>query len=92
MEYIQNLQEKEDISEVIEKNQAQERKALEGAIRKLQKELTKTADGIATMEERIPEAIAGSYPLSIAELASAIRKQKEKEEEQKRLLGKRKAQ
>ncbi len=91
LEYIQNLQEKEDIFEVIEKNQAQERKALEGAIRKLQKELTKTADGIATMEERIPEAIAGSYPLSIAELASAIRKQKEKEEEQKRLLREKKS-
>lgn len=38
------------------------------------------------MEEHIPEAITGAYPLSVGELASAIRRQKEKEEEQKRIL------
>lgn len=72
LEYIQNLQEKEDIFEVIEKGQNQKRKALESGIRKLEKELKKTVEGITAMEAYIPEAISGTYPLSIEELASAI--------------------
>ncbi len=91
LEYIRNLQEKEDIFDVIEKNQNQERKALEAGIRRLEKELKKTAEGIAAMEECIPEAVAGRYPLSIGELASAIRRQKEKEDEQKQLLKEKKS-
>lgn len=91
LEYIQNLQEKEDIFEAIEKNQEQERKGLEGIIRRMEKELKKTAEGIAAMEKCIPEAVAGTYPLSIGELASAIRRQKEKEEEQKQLLREKKS-
>lgn len=38
------------------------------------------------MEEHIPEAIAGDYPLSLEELASAIRRQKEKLTEQERKI------
>lgn len=85
-EYIQKLQEKENIFEVIERNQDQERKALESEIRRLEKELKKTSEGIAAMEGCIPEAVTGNYPLTLSELASAIRRQKEKEEEQKQLL------
>lgn len=55
LEYIQNLQEKEDIFEVIEKSQNQKRKALESGIRKLEKELKKTVEGITAMEAYIPE-------------------------------------
>lgn len=91
LEYIQNLQEKEDIFEVIEKGQNQKRKALESGIRKLEKELKKTVEGITAMEAYIPEAISGTYPLSIEELASAIRRQREKAEEQKRLLKEKKS-
>lgn len=91
LEYIQNLQEKEDIFEVIEKSQNQKRKALESGIRKLEKELKKTVEGITAMEAYIPEAISGTYPLSIEELASAIRRQREKAEEQKRLLKEKKS-
>lgn len=91
LEYIRNLQEKEDIFEVIEKNQNQERKVLEAGIRRLEKELKKTEEGIAAMEECIPEAVSGTYPLSVAELASAIRRQKERAEEQKQLLQEKKS-
>lgn len=85
-EYIQRLQEKEDVFEMIERSKNSERKKLEYEIRKIEKELKKTTEGIATMEECIPDAIAGKYVLSIGELASAIRRQKEKQEEQKQLL------
>lgn len=86
MEYIRNLQEKEDIFEVIEQSQSRERKILESEIRRLEKELKKIADGIETMEACIPQAILGTYALSIEELAAVIRKQKEKAEEQKQLV------
>ena len=86
LEYIQSLQEKEDIFEVIEQSQSRERKILESEIRRLEKELKKITDGIETMEECIPQAISGTYALSIEELVAVIHKQKEKAEEQKQLL------
>ncbi|MDE7477647.1 MAG: recombinase family protein [Lachnospiraceae bacterium] len=91
LEYIQKLQEKEDIFEVIEKSQNHERKVLESEIRRLEKEIKKITGGIETMEGCIPQAISGTYPLSIEELASAIRRQKEKAEEQKQLLQEKKS-
>ncbi len=86
LEYIRNFQEEEDILEVIEKNKKREREVLEAGIGRLEKELKKTAERIAAMEECIPEAVSGAYPLSVEALASAIRRQKEKAEEQNRLL------
>ena len=59
---------------------------MESEIRRLEKELKKIADGIETMEACIPQAISGTYALSIEELAAVIRKQKEKAEEQKQLV------
>lgn len=90
-EYIQNIQEKEDIFEAIEKNREKERKALEAGIGRMEKELKKIAEGIGAMEECIPGAIAGTCPMSVEELASAIRRQKEKEEAQRNLLEEKKS-
>lgn len=85
-EYIGCLQDKEDIFETIERNQSMERKVQEAEIKKLQKELEKTAEGIATMEQHIPEAMTGTYALSLEELVSVIHRQQEKKEEQEALI------
>ncbi len=81
-EYIGCLQDKEDIFETIERNQSMERKAQEAEIKKLLKELEKTEEGIATMEQHIPEAMTGAYALSLEELVAVIHRQQEKKEEQ----------
>ena len=55
-------------------------------IAKLQKELHKAMQNIETMEEHIPEAMTGDYTLSLEELVSAIRRQKEKIAEQEKKI------
>lgn len=85
-EYIERLQQNENIFDAIEQNQNQEKKKQETEIAKLQKELSKAKQAIETMEEHIPEAMTGDYPLSLEELASAIRRQKEKIAEQERMI------
>lgn len=85
-EYIEYIQRNENIFDTIEQNQKQEKKKQEAELAKLQKELSKIMQAIATMEEHIPEAITGDYSLSLEELASAIRKQKEKIVKQERMI------
>lgn len=87
-EYIEYLQQNENILDAIEQNQNQEKKKQEMQIIKLQKEIHKAMQAIGTMEEHIPEAIAGEYPLSLEELASAIRRQKERITEQEKKIQK----
>lgn len=77
-EYIECLQRNENIFDVIEQNRSEEKRKQEAEITKLQKEIDKAMQAVETMEEHIQEAITGNYPLSLEELASAIRKQKEK--------------
>lgn len=86
LEYIGCLHEKEDIFETIEKNQNMERKSQEVEIKRLEKELEKTMQGITTMEQHIPEAMTGTYALSLEELVSVIHRQQEKKEEQEALI------
>lgn len=85
-EYIGRLQENENIFDTIDQSQNQEKKKQEAEIAKLQKELAKTIQGIETMEEHIPEAMKGDYALSLDELVSAIRKQKEKTAEREKQI------
>lgn len=85
-EYIGCLQDKEDVFETIERNQGMAKKAQEAEIRKLSKELEKTVQGITTMEQHIPEAMTGTYALSLEELVSVIHRQQEKKEEQETLI------
>lgn len=81
-EYIERLQQNENIFDVVVQNQSQEKKKQEAEIAKLQKEIHKARQAIETIEEHIPEAMTGDYLLSLEELASAIRRQKEKIAEQ----------
>lgn len=85
-EYISQLQENEDIMTEIEANQAKEKKAIESEIKKLNKELDKITHGIEVMQSHIPEAMTGSYPLSVEEIANAIHSQQEKQMAQKQLI------
>lgn len=85
-EYIERLQQNENIFDAIEQNQNQEKKKQETEIAGLQKELSKLKQELENMEEHIPEAITGDYPLSLEELASAIRRQKEKIAEQEKKI------
>ena len=85
-EYIERLQQNENILDAIKQNQNQEKKKRETQIIKLQKEISRAMQATGTMEEHIPEAITGDYPLSLEELSSAIRKQKEKMAEQEKKI------
>lgn len=85
-EYISRLQENEDIMTEIEANQAKEKKSIESEIKKLNKELDKITHGIEVMQSHIPEAMTGSYPLSVEEIANAIHSQQEKQMAQKQLI------
>ncbi|MCM1026814.1 MAG: recombinase family protein [Roseburia sp.] len=85
-EYIGRLQEKEDVLEAIARNRDQEKRRQEAEIAKLQRELERIIQGIAALEERIPEAVTGACALPLEELTSAIRRQKEKKEEKEKQI------
>lgn len=80
-EYIGRLQENENIFDMIEQSQNQEKKKREAEIVKQKKELKDIIKKIETMEEHIPEAMTGNYELSLKELKRLIDKQEEKKAE-----------
>jgi len=76
--YISSLQDNANAFKEIKEINAEKRKAKEEEIRKDRHELDKIQAGIDIMEEKLPLAMTGDYVLTLEELASAIRKQKEK--------------
>ena len=85
-EYIDKLQENENIMSEIEANQNKEKKAIEKEIKKLYTELEKIEQGIKVMQSHIPDAMTGDYPLSVEEIANAIHAQQEMEQAKKQLI------
>ncbi|HJC11080.1 MAG TPA: recombinase family protein [Candidatus Blautia merdigallinarum] len=85
-EYIGKLQENEDVFQEIEKNQNREKSVLEKELRKEQAEADKIRQKIHVMEENIPNAMTGEYALSLDELVTLIRKQKEALEQQQEVI------
>lgn len=81
-EYVGTLQENEDVFEEIEGNQQKERKILRNDLDGAQQELNKIQKKIAVMEENIPNAMTGEYPLTLEELMRLINKQKDMETRQ----------
>ena len=81
-EYIDKLQEKEDIFQFINQKQNEEKRKKESELAKEQKELDKIRNGITVMKSKIPEAITGDYTLTIEELMSAVRTHEKQEQEQ----------
>ncbi|MCM1175694.1 MAG: recombinase family protein [Blautia sp.] len=77
-DYIGRLLQEDDITAACEEHQASQKKRLKEEQKRLQKELDKTARDIRIMQAHIPDAMTGAYPLSVAELAAAIRWHTEK--------------
>lgn len=84
--YIGRLQENEDVFEEIEKNRNKDRVQKEANLKKEKEALKKIEENIEVMEEKIPLAMQGEYPLSLDELVSLIKKQKEACEKQKQIV------
>lgn len=80
--YIGRLQENENVFDEIQNNQNQEKAAMAKELRKEQEEAKKIRKKISVMEENIPNAISGEYPLPLEELVTLIKKQKEALEQQ----------
>ena len=81
-EYIGKLQEQEDVSEQIRENQNKERKKKKEELEKEKKVLEEQNRKIKIMEDKIPDAITGTCPLSLDDLINLIKTEKEKTEKQ----------
>lgn len=90
-EYIGKLQENEDVFTQIEENQSRQKAVKQSELDKEQSELEDIQQKISVMENNIPNAMTGDYPLSLEELAGIIRKHKELEQKHKRIVEERKA-
>ena len=83
-EYIGKLQEQEDTFVQIRDSQNQERKRKREELNREKTAMEELERKIAIMEEKIPNAITGEYPLSLDELVNLIKKEKKKKEQQDR--------
>ncbi len=81
-DYIDRLQENEDIFGLIGQKQNGEKRKKENELAKEENELEKIQNGIALMSSKIPEAIMGNCAFTPEELASSIRTHKKQEREQ----------
>ena len=90
-EYIGKLQENEDVFIQIEENQSRQKAVKQSELDKEQSELENIQQKISVMENNIPNAMTGDYPLSLEELAGIIRKHKELEKKHKRIVEEKKA-
>lgn len=86
-QYISRLQNDSKIYEQILKNNNAEKDQVKKLIIKCENELKKIYDDIDVMKSHIPDAMTGSYPLSLETLSDTIKmfeeRQKEKENELK---------
>lgn len=64
----------------------QEQRAQEQRMKKAQQELVRLLQKIELMEQQIPEAMAGDYPLSLQELMELIRKCRQQAKQQQELV------
>ena len=80
--YIGKLQKNESIFNEIENNQNHEKKRKQAELKKEKQNLENIQNKIRIMEENIPNAMTGDYPLSLEELVAIIKKHKEQEQQQ----------
>ena len=85
-DYISRLLENENIFEEITKNHNKEKQIQERNLSIEQKKLEKIQHSIHVMEEHIPDAMTGEYPLSLDDLVHNINTQKEKEQKQRTVV------
>lgn len=79
-DYIGWLLKEDDLTVIHKENLSLQKKALEAEQKHLKKELVKITQDIRIMQEHIPDAMSGTYPFSVTELADAIRRHTEKKD------------
>lgn len=84
--YIGKIQENEDINTEIEKNNNKERRQKEAEIKQEKEELNKIIKNIEVMEEKIPLAMLGEYPVSLKDLVRLIQNQKDSYELKRKII------
>lgn len=85
-EYIGKLQENEDVFEQILENQNKEKRQTEKKLLQEKQALETIRKNIDILEDKIPEAITGTYALSLEVLVHNIEKQKGNEQRQAKLV------
>lgn len=90
-EYIHHLLENENIFEEITENNHIEKHRKEKDFAMEQEKLNKIRHNIGILEEHIPDAMTGEYPLSLEDLVRNIDTQKDKEQEQLAVVRQRQA-
>ena len=83
---IGKLLEDEKTFSAIEKNQSKEKLFKEKELKKEKQELEKIVKKIEVMENNIPDAMMGEYPLSLEDLVRLIDKQKESLRQQQEIV------
>ena len=85
-EYIGKLQENENVFQEIEVNKQAEKRRMNSDLDKDRQELAKIQKKIDVMEENIPQAMTGEYPLSLEDLVRLIDKQKDMYRKQQEII------
>lgn len=85
-EYIDALQWKDEVFELLSAQEAQETQVRQQELNAAQKNLGQISRGISVMESHIPDAMTGEYPLTLEALIHNINLQKQKKEKQKSLV------
>ncbi|GAA0800942.1 recombinase family protein [Faecalicatena orotica] len=85
-EYIGKLQENENVFEQIMDNQNKEKKQQERKLLQEKQKLDTIKKNIDIMEDKIPEAMTGTYILSLEDLVHNIEKQKQNEQKQAEIV------
>lgn len=85
-EYIGKLQENENVFQEIEVNKQAEKRRMNLELDKDWQELAKIQKKIDVMEENIPQAMMGEYPLSLEDLVRLIDKQKDMYRKQQEII------
>ncbi len=80
--YIDKLQENEDIFQLIKQKQGEEQRKKESELSKEKKKLEKIRNEIDFMNSKIPEAMTGSYDMSLKRLMSMIEEHEKREQVQ----------
>ncbi len=85
-EYIGKLQENENVFQEIEVNKQAEKRRMNSELDKDRQELAKIQKKVDVMEENIPQAMTGEYPLSLEDLVRLIDKQKDMYRKQQEII------
>ena len=85
-EYVERLQEDENIFEQILENQSFEKKQQEQILVREKRNLQEIEKNIDILNDAIPKAITGTYPLPLEDLAKNIERQKAKAAKQKAVV------